>query len=102
MTSPALTQLRHLRRLGFDYEPVLDATGRLDFAYFSRTVHGRLEAVLVRGEHDALGYRCRPGPDPDNPLRLDPAAIDRLVPPGDVVKVVHALLAEPGTDRGLR
>lgn len=94
MTSPALTQLRYLRRLGFHYEPVLDAGGRLDFAYYSRTWRGRLEAVVVRGERDAHAYRCVPARDPANPLRVDPATVERLVPPGDVVKIVHALLAD--------
>lgn len=98
MTSPALAQLRYLRRLGFGYQPILDATGALDVAYYTRTWNDRLEVVLVYSESRARAYRLRPISDNDDPLHVDPAAIDCLIPEGHVVKVVHSLLAGLAVD----
>jgi hypothetical protein len=95
MSSPALAELHHLRRLGFRHVPILDGDGALQLVYLARLWRGWREVVLVHSEHRAHAYRIRPTPTAGNPLRVDPAAIDGLIPPADVVSVVHALLSGP-------
>ncbi|MBA2324585.1 MAG: hypothetical protein H0V92_11435 [Pseudonocardiales bacterium] len=51
--------------------------------------------MLVHSEHQARAYRLRCVEPTANPLRIDPATLDRLIPPDDVISVVHALLSAP-------
>jgi hypothetical protein len=97
MSSPALAELQHLRRLGFHDEPILAEDGTVDVVYFARRRRGWREVVLVYGEHRARAYRIRPRAGADNPLHVEPAAVDGLIQPGDVVTVVHALLSDRRT-----
>jgi hypothetical protein len=100
MTSPARAKLHHLRRLGFGREPILDASGGLAFGYYARGWRGWREVVVVHSEQRAHAYRYRPAAVTDDPLAIDPAAIDSFIPPGNVVRVVNALLASPHRENG--
>ena len=60
MSSPALAELHHLRRLGFRHVPILDGDGALQLVYLARLWRGRREVVLVHSEHRARAYRIRP------------------------------------------
>lgn len=99
MTSPALEALRRLRRLGFQLFVILgEDGGSVELACYSRTERGAREVVVVYGEHRARAYRIRAIDAPDDPLRVDASAVDRVIPSDDVVSVVHALLSErPGS-----
>jgi hypothetical protein len=78
VTSPALTELRRLRRLGFRPDPILGENGGLEVVYFMREWQGWREVVLVYSEIEARAYRIR-----------------AMIPLDDVVTVVHALLSLP-------
>jgi len=101
VTSPALAELHHLRRLGFHDEPILGDHGEVEVVYFTRRWQGWREVVLVYSEHEARAYRVRSMGVTDNLLYIDSAAIDRLIPLEDVVTVVHALLSGPFAGRAL-
>ncbi|MDQ3600259.1 MAG: hypothetical protein M3408_03195, partial [Actinomycetota bacterium] len=57
--SEALDRVRDLRRAGFGFLPHYDEHGEMVALQALRVRAGHIETVLIHGEHDALGARCR-------------------------------------------
>lgn len=101
--SPAIQELKRLRRMGFHGEPILDEDGNEEVVYFVREFRRVREVVLVYSEHDAYGYRTRFDESTEgfHPLIFNADAVE-MIPRGDVVTVVHKLLSLPPASAAVR
>ena len=57
--SEALDRVSDLRCAGFSFLPHYDEHGEIVALQALRVRAGHIETVLIHGEHDALGARCR-------------------------------------------
>lgn len=92
MTSTAIAEIQRLLRYGFTRTPVVDEDGRPEVLIFQRDWRGWREVVLIYSESEARAYRTPVQFSALNPLYVPPGTAETLIPLGDVVTVVHALL----------
>lgn len=92
--TPGIAAAQRLLRFGFTRVPVLGEHGEPDALIFVRDVRGWREAVLVYSEDEARAYRTPIECASADPLYVEPATADTLIPLGDLVSVVYALLKD--------
>lgn len=94
MTSPAIAATQRLLRFGFERLPIIGDDTEPTKVSFYRTSTTWHEVVLFYSATEARAFRTPVEFEPADPLQAPSSSVSTLIPRGDVVWVVHALLKD--------